>query len=189
MDSHRSVCLVFYQYINRADNIQYIVPERPTAETAGELQATLDRIRGLQHTHQITLPTRYVCGRKDDADEILYNNIGWLKADSCQTEISSLHYFESPQCVTLRVASVSPGEPVEGERLRQMDVKVGLAHMEKVSQLVDTEGVTLKYCRKDPQKIAAKPEAEIVSVGWVDGRRYAEQGLKPVRLLSIEKGG
>lgn len=159
------------------------------------------KLTQIGRTEGPSLPTGYKCGDREAMFGIPFNNFGWKTATDCGVFWTTTHFLKNPTCLALYV---EPPETVD-KRLEdysdsEIQVKVGLMSLDRISEMQLGQGKVITYCGKEwekSRKTSYGGQLKLVSIAWLDFRKHPNllQGkhyiprlpLPPIKLLSLEK--
>lgn len=156
-----------------------------------DLNTARERLRAARSTSGPALPGEYKCGDAEKHYGIPYNNSEWDLSGDCSVSLVTTHFFEAPKCIAITLTPLTQAvdTPKEGFLDQEIEVKMGINFLKRVSEAQDGGRKTITFCstEESTNNHRGYSTIEMISIKWVNWRNHPKIKSNPYRLLSIKK--
>lgn len=133
------------------------------------------------------LPDEYNCGDREFRFGIPYNNAEWDISGSCRVSWATVHFFDSPQCVSITVEPLLQSAVGDLPLDQEIEMLIGTQPMKRVSESSVGRLKKITFCA-DGDSLYSRHVSPIqmISIRWLDLQAHPGTS-SPFRLLSVRK--
>jgi len=156
-----------------------------------DINVAKGKLAAMRRTSGPPLPSGYSCGDMETKYDIPYNNSGWKISDNCMVELASTHFLDNPKCIEIRIEPIDmvPDWLKSGYSDEEIEVKIGIEPMSRVSDIPMGLGKEITFCSKEEtlHGYSGYSGIKMISIKWLNWREHPRMSSLPFKLMSLKK--